>query len=254
MGPEGKFSIKLLPGSYYLGALIITDPSRGPGPPREGEAFYFARDDKGNLREFTLGTKEVKDVGKVVGALPNTFPLAKNLVTIKGTLLKEDNNPFGGGVVLVKTDMNQARPDFVSGRTGADGKFLLKLPADTEYYLLGRERAVGRPVPGTYVGTYGSKTAISEGGALPIGGARPAQPASGMPQIEGVNLGPGDETPLAVSGKAGETLTGLDIMMFKVPVPGEQREKLQGTLGFGDNFKGKMDKTVPLDSGPTKEK
>ena len=28
-------------------------------------------------------------------------------------------------------------------------------------------------------------------------------------------------------------------MMFKMPVPGEQREKLQGTLGFGVNEQGK---------------
>ncbi len=254
MGPDGKFSTKLLPGTYYMGALIITDPGRGPGPPREGETFYFVRDDKANLREFTLGTKEVKDAGQVIGALPGTFPVAKNLVTMEGRLLKEDKKPFAGGVVLVKTDMNQARPDFVSGRTGEDGRFLLKLPADTGYYLLGRERAVGRPVPGTYVGTYGSKTPISEGGSLPIGGARPAQPASGMPQMEGANLGPGEELPTAVKGKAGETLTGLDILMFKVPVPGEQREKLQGTLGFGDEFKQKMDKVVPVESAPAMEK
>jgi len=254
MGPDGKFSAKLVPGTFYMGALVITDPGRGPGPPREGETFYFARDDKGNLREFTIGTKEVKDAGKVIGALANTFPIAKNMVTFEGRLLKEDGSPFGGGVILVKTDMNQARPDFVSGRTGEDGKFSLKLPANTGFYLLGRERAVGRPVPGTYVGTYGSQTAISEGGALPVGGVRPAQPASGMPRVEGANLSPGDETPLAVTGKAGETLTGLDIMMFKVPVPGEQREKLQGTLGFGDEFKEKMGKAVPSESRPAKKK
>lgn len=254
MGPDGKFSIKLLPGSYYMGALIITDPGRGPGPPREGETFYFVRDDKGDLREFTLGTKEIKDAGQVIAALPDTFPIAKNLVTIEGRLLKEGSTPFANGVVLVKTDMNKSRPDFVSAPTGEDGKFTLKLPADTEYYLLGRERSVGRPVPGSYIGTYGSTLSISEGGALPIGTMRPAQPASGMPQIEDVAIGPGKDLPATVSGKAGETLTGFDIMMFKMPVPGEQREKLQGTLGFGSEFKEKMDKTVPLESAPIKEK
>lgn len=54
-------------------------------------------------------------------------------------------------------------------------------------------------------------------------------------------------------GKAGETLSGIDIMMFKLPVPGEQREKLQGTLGFGDEFKKKMDQVMPLESGPAKD-
>lgn len=237
MEPDGKFTVKLLPGTYYMGMLIITDPGRGPGPPREGETFYFARDDKGNLREFSIGPNEVKDAGQVIGALPATFPLAKNLVTIEGRLVKDDGTPLEGAVVLVKTDMNSARPDFVSQRTGKDGKFKLQLPADTPYYLLGRERAVGRPVPGTYIGTYGSTSAISEGGALPIGSVGPAQPASGMPQVEGVNLGPGKSLPATVAGKAGETIADIEILMFKMPVPGEQREKLQGTLGFGEQKK-----------------
>ena len=245
MSPDGRFAAKLLPGSYYMGALI-TDPGRGPGPPREGEKFYFARDDKGNLREFTIGIKEEKDVGQVVGALPDTFPPVTNLVTIEGRLLMEAGHPFKGGIVLVKTDMNSARPDYVSQRTGEDGRFKLQLPVDTPYYLLGRERSVGRPVPGSYVGTYGSSSAISQGGALPIGNVRPGQPASGRPEVPGVELGPGKELPATVVGKAGETLTGIDIMMFKMPVPGAQREKLQGTLGFGEEKAKQMDKVAPL--------
>lgn len=250
MEPGGKFSVKLLPGTYYMGVLIITDPGRGPGPPREGETFYFARDDKGDLREFGLGAKEIKDAGQVIGALPDTFPLAKNLMTIEGRLVKDDGTPLEGAVVLVKTDMNSARPDFVSNRTGKDGKFKLQLPPDTPYYLLGRERAVGRPVPGTYIGTYGSTSAISEGGALPIGSVGPAQPASGMPQVEGINLGPGKNLPATVTGKAGETIPGIEILMFKMPVPGEQREKLQGTLGFGEQKKEEGVEAQPAAPGP----
>ena len=234
MTPDGQFSIKLLPGSYYLGAMVITDPGRGPGPPQEGEKFYFARDDNGSLRKFILAVKEEKDVGKVVAALPDTFPMAKNFVTIEGRLLLDNGQPYKGGVVLVKTDMNKPRPDFVSERTGEDGMFKLQLPPDTPYYIMGRERAVGRPVPGTYIGTYGSKSAIAQGGALPIGTVRPAQPASGMPQLEGVDSGPGDDLPKIVMGKSGETLTGIDITMFEMPAPEAQREKLQGTLGFSN--------------------
>jgi hypothetical protein len=43
-------------------------------------------------------------------------------------------------------------------------------------------------------------------------------------------------------------------MMFKVPVPGEQREKLQGTPGFGDEFKAEMDIAVPAESMPARKK
>lgn len=237
MDSAGKFSIKLLPGSYYLGALIITDPGRGPGPPQQGDTFYFARDDQDNLREFTLAVKEEKDVGQVVGALPESFPVVVNLLTVQGRLLKEDGTPFIGGVVLVKTDMNNQRPDFVSQRTGENGEYLLKLPPDIAYYLLGRERAVGRPAPGSYLGTYGSASAINAGGALPITNVRPAQPGSGMPNQPELKQTEKNDQPKSVTGKTGETLTGVDIMMFRMPVPEEQREKLQGTLGFGEQAK-----------------
>ena len=45
MHPDGRFNVKLKPGSYYMGALIITGPGRGPGPPKKGEKFYYARND-----------------------------------------------------------------------------------------------------------------------------------------------------------------------------------------------------------------
>jgi hypothetical protein len=177
--------------------------------------------------------------------LPDSFPLVKNLFTIEGRLLKDDDKPFAGGVVLVKSDMNNQRPDFISQRTGDNGQYVLKLPPDTTYYLLGRERAVGRPVPGTYVGTYGSKSPISEGGALPIGTVQPSRPGSGMPNLPGFSQMEENEQVTPVIGKAGQVMKGIDIMMFKMPVPGEQRDKLQGTLGFGEEKAKEMDKVVP---------
>ena len=239
MYPDGRFNVKLRPGSYYMGALVITNPGRGPGPPRPGEKFYYARNDKGNLREIAIGTGEEKDFGQIVMALPDTFPATKNLVTIQGRLLKDDGTPFAGGVVLVKTNMNKMRPDFVSPRTDEAGRYEIKLPADTPYFLVGRERSVGRPMPGSYIGTYGSNKPISLGGALPIGSLMQGLPASSMPAVEGVDIGPGKDLPKTVIGKPGQSFTGVDIMMFKMPVPGEQREKLQGTLGFGVNKQGK---------------
>jgi len=238
MSPDGKFSVNLLPSSYYMGAMIITDPRRAPGPPREGETFYFIRDKKGNLREFAVAIKETKEVGQIVGAKAETFPMAKKLMTIEGRLVLKDGTPYAGGVVLVKTDMRKPRPDFVSSRTGKDGRFRLNLPADTPYYLLGRERAVGRPVPGSYVGTFGSNAPISSGGALPIGNVQPAKPASGMPEVAGIELGPSEQPPDTIAGKKGEIISDVEILMFKLPVPGAQREQLQGTLGFGEQQQG----------------
>jgi hypothetical protein len=238
---------------YFMGAMVITDSGRGPGPPKAGEDFYYARDDKGDLRKIAIELGEEKNFGQVMVALPDTFPAAKNLFTIQGRLIKDDGNPFAGGVVIVKTDINSQRPDFVSPRTDENGRYEIKLPADTPYFLLGRERSVGRPVPGSYIGTYGSKTPISLGGALPIG-MRPARPTSGMPAVEGVDLGPGKDLPKTIMGKPGQTLTGIDITMFGMPVPGEQREKLQGTLGFSETIQGTGKEQKQTAPEPEKDK
>ena len=50
---DGKFSVKLLPGSYFMGALV-RQKGGGIGPPRPGEKFYFAHDKEGNLRSFDI--------------------------------------------------------------------------------------------------------------------------------------------------------------------------------------------------------
>ena len=73
---------------------------------------------------------------------------------------------------------------------------------------------------------------------MPIGTARPAIPTGGMPTAQGPELGPGMDLPKTIMGKPGETLTGMDIKMFKIPVPSEQREKMQGTLGFSKKMQG----------------
>ena len=75
-----------------------------------------------------------------------------------------------------------------------------------------------------------------------------------MPKVEGAEFGPGEDLPTKVMGKPGEILTGIDIMMFKMPVPGEQRQQLQGTLGFGEEQSKKMDEIVPRTGDPLKDK
>jgi hypothetical protein len=42
--------------------------------------------------------------------------------------------------------------------------------------------------------------------------------------------------------------------MFKIPVPSEQREKLQGTLGFGVNKQGKDKEQKQTAPEPEKDK
>jgi hypothetical protein len=55
-------------------------------------------------------------------------------------------------------------------------------------------------------------------------------------------------------GKPGETLTGMDIKMFKIPVPSEQREKMQGTLGFSKKMQGTDEEQKQTAPEPVKGK
>lgn len=141
MGKDGRFSVKLLSGSYYMGALVITDPGRGPGPPKEGETFYFAKDDKGELRTFTLGTKEVKDVGQVVGALPDTFPVVRNLVTIE----RLPSNNFSLEAMVKAATIHQVDSESISGTLGTSG----------QRYLFGANQSGTDGGAGVSVGTNG---------------------------------------------------------------------------------------------------
>lgn len=133
MGPKGQFKVKLVPGSYYMRA-IVTDPKRGLGPPREGETSYFAKSDTGNLRIFTLTEKEVIDVGSVLGGLPESFPENSELATVEGIILRESGQPYEGANATLKTDKKRQRPDYISAKTNKDGKFFLKVPSG-QYYL-----------------------------------------------------------------------------------------------------------------------
>jgi hypothetical protein len=74
------------------------------------------------------------------------------------------------------------------------------------------------------------------------------------PQVEGINLGPSEDPPKTVMGKPGQTLTGVDIIMFRTPVPEEIREKLQGTLGFGSKMQGTSEEQKKTGQEPEKHK
>ena len=97
IGPDGKFNTKLLAGNYYMGVLVITDPGRGPGPPRPGETFYFIRDDKGSLKNVSVADEEIKDLGQITGAKAETFAAYKNIVPVPGAQREQLQGTLGFG-------------------------------------------------------------------------------------------------------------------------------------------------------------
>jgi len=204
MNPDGSFSVKLLAGVYYLGAMQWYK-GRGPGPPREDEKYIFIRDDSGKLKTFTVTAGKDIDIGDVTGSAPAAFVEVTDSFIIRGVVTDEHSKPFAGAMVLLKYNMNSPRPVYISEITGEDGKYEFSVPAGT-YYVIARQQLsrIGRPKPGSYLGTYG------ETEEKPIGGQAIASLMA-----------------KAVTGKQGDIHENINIMMFILPDPEERRQKIK---------------------------
>jgi len=204
MNPDGSFSVKLLAGVYYMGAMQWYK-GRQPGPPGEDEKFIFIRDDSGKLKTFTVTAGEDIDIGDVTGSAPAAFVEVTDSFIIRGVVTDENGKPFAGAVVVLKYNMNQPRPVYVSKVTSEDGKYEFGVPAGT-YFVIARQQLskIGRPRPGSYLGMYG------ETEEKPIGG-----------------LVMGNSTAKAVTGKQGDIHENINIMMFLLPDPEKRRQKIQ---------------------------
>lgn len=225
MNPDGSFSVKLLAGVYYMGAMQWYK-GRRRGPPREDEKYIFIRDDSGKLKTFTVTAGKDIDIGDVTGSAPAAFVEVTDSFIIRGVVTDEHSKPFAGAVVLLKYNMNAFRPVYVSEITGEDGKYEFSVPAGT-YYVIARQQLAmtGRPRPGSYLGTYG------ETEEKPIGG-----PAMAPPMEK------------AVTGKQGDIHENINIMMFILPDPEERRQEIRDAVNAG-----KIDKKdLPITPGMEK--
>lgn len=205
---SGKFSVKLVPGAYYMGALV-RDIKGGPGPPREGEDYFFAMTGQGELRQFKVKRRQLTEAGAIEGTTPDKFTEFKNFVIMAGRVFDEHGVPFKGAIVTVKEKLNAPRPKYVAKRVGADGKYELKLPAG-RYYLMARESLRrGRPKAGSFVGAYGKTGPSNSGSPTRAGGVLKEKPDAG--------------TALVIEAKVGEVYYNLDITMFAIPDPEKTR-------------------------------
>lgn len=220
---KGEFSVQLLPGSYYMGAMP-RPVSKGPGPPRPGEKYYFMRDEKKELRVLTVETRQEVLVGRVDGMPPDAFKELKDFVTMKGKITGEDNKPLAGIMVTLKDNMEAQRPKYISDPTKADGLWQMKVPPG-KYYVIGRESSLGsKPGVGSYIGSYGKASSPLDAAA---NSGKTAQPPAGG----GGSPGAGTAGAIAVEGSSGAVLKDLDLVMFKMPDPGETRKKFETQAG-----------------------
>jgi hypothetical protein len=74
---------------------------------------------------------------------------------IRGMVARDDGSPAPGVRVMAYADPRMiGRPFAVSGPTGGDGAFLLRLPKPGKFYLGARSELGGPVSPGEWIGSY----------------------------------------------------------------------------------------------------
>jgi len=218
---QGEFSLKLLPGTYYMGTMF-REVSKGMGPPRDGEEYFFVESEPGKLREFTIETKKVTEAGRVNGSPPGTFQEFKNFITIKGKITGENGKPLAGALVTLKDNMDAPRPRYIAEGAAADGTFSIKVPPG-KYFAVGRESvAGGKPGIGSSIGSFGKTAPLGDSGSPPNVGSQ----AGASPAARGLQ-GAGEGQAIAIEGKDGDVIENVNIQMFKIPNPVETRAKFE---------------------------
>lgn len=217
---EGKFKVKLIAGQYYMG-IMLREEGAALGPPKEGEVYYFADDGQGRLRKLAIEDFKEVNVGRIDGSLPGIFSEKENFFTVEGTVYEEEGGaPLEGALVLGKTTPTMRRPQYFSKPTGKDGKFSIKLPSDLTFYLVTRTEITGtKPEPGENIGKYGADTFTEASPNLEqmIGGPPPGVPKKETPRIVA------DSIP--VTGSKGQVVSGLKVVMYKMPDQTKLREE-----------------------------
>jgi hypothetical protein len=210
---KGKFSIRLLPGWYYMGAMIRAR-GKGPGPPRKGEKFYFIKNNRGRLRAMAVKAGALTKAGRVEGLKPGAFKEFSKFMTIEGQVLDPNGKPVAGALILLKDKSSAPRPQYIAPPSAKDGTFVIKVPPGS-YYLIARKSLLGRrPRAGSLVGTYGKTSPLKANAKT-----------GGIRGVMGVRGGMG--TALAVRGKNGEVISGITINMFKIPDPVATRNRFE---------------------------
>jgi hypothetical protein len=155
-GDDGRFVLALREGSF----LVVARDKGG-----ENETGAMTGEGKtGEGIPVRLSAGETKDVGRIALHAPDEGK--RNLrsgrggqeaaaAEVRGTVVRDDGSPGAGVYVMAYGDHRMiGRPFAISGRTGADGAFALRLPRAGKYYLGARSEFGGPVSPGEWVGTY----------------------------------------------------------------------------------------------------
>jgi len=160
---EGKFSVQVPPGRYYLVMRKRADESTF-GPPQDGDLQYYSRDNRGKAKLIIVKAGKETKIGTISEASVFKKRQTKyeiGMTAIEGTVTDEDGKPLEGLRVFVYISPEMVgKPQYASEGTGNDGKYLINVNNEGTYYLKVRSHyGGGKPVNGEFMGGYGTPDA-----------------------------------------------------------------------------------------------
>jgi hypothetical protein len=162
---DGKFTVVLPEGKYYLGA-IKRESGKTVGPPREGDLFYISADGDGTPTAYSIKSSAQVDLGRMAKAVSfksSTVNYGKGITAMEGTVLTMDGKPVENAFVFgFISGAAVGRPLFASDPTGKDGRFILRVSDGGKFFLKARSGyGGGPPVAGEFVGDFGEKEPLA---------------------------------------------------------------------------------------------
>jgi hypothetical protein len=171
-GPDGRFSIELPPGTYYLTATKRTGGSV-LGPLKTGDLYGWF---DGNPLRLAAGQKAtvVIQMAEKLRQTESPGAATRGVTGIRGSLRDPAGRPVAGVFAFATTDPNLigAMPPYRSQPAAPDGSYFIELPRGGVYYVGARTGFGGPPLPGQWWGLYGGdkiRQVSVEGGAVADG-------------------------------------------------------------------------------------
>ena len=160
---EGRFTVQLLEGSYYLGASK-RPAGREIGPLRDGDYYLPSDIQGGKVWEFAVKSGKTTKAGIIAEIVPYRKDANKGdapLTAIEGVVTDADGKPVERVMVFAFVSPGMiGKPLYVSERSGKDGRYVLRVHSGGTYYLKARDLyGGGAPKPGEFMGGYGKTEA-----------------------------------------------------------------------------------------------
>ena len=156
VGPDGRYLLDLVEGSYHLVARRRPDGGDA-GPPRTGDAWALPARNPVTVEAGRLATADFTLHHISQPMLMREGTLTSGDTGFSGRLLDAAGNPLAGAFVLAYPDADLKRmPEGTSPAVGEDGRFTLYVGRPGQWCLAARTRTRGQPVAGELYGVLGA--------------------------------------------------------------------------------------------------